>query len=87
MKFHFKINMFKKKDNYRNYIPPNPKIPNKESKGPNNFLPYLFMIGFILFSTLNKNENKDEISWQDFREKYLSTDSVKLVIVIIHNTS
>jgi len=68
-------------DNYRNYIPPNPKIPNKESKGPNNFLPYLFMIGFILFSTLNKNENKDEISWQDFREKYLSTDSVKYLEV------
>lgn len=37
------------------------------------------MIGFLLFSTFNKNENKDEISWQDFREKYLSTDSVKLV--------
>jgi len=35
------------------------------------------MTGFMLFSTYNKNENKDEISWQAFKEKYLSTDAVK----------
>ena len=35
------------------------------------------MTGFMLFSSYSKNENKDEISWQDFREKYLSTNAVK----------
>ncbi|ORX55458.1 hypothetical protein BCR36DRAFT_186612 [Piromyces finnis] len=62
--------------NNRNNIPKNPKYSN-ENKGPNPLLPFLLMIGFAFFTTVSKNENKDEISWQDFREKYLSTDAVK----------
>ncbi|ORX86920.1 ATP-dependent metallopeptidase Hfl [Anaeromyces robustus] len=71
---------FERNDNSKNFK--NPKIPEKENKGPSPFLPYLLMIGFLLFNTISKNENRDEISWQDFREKYLSTDSVKYLEVV-----
>jgi len=69
-------------NNYKNNIPRNPNHKNNnEKKGPNPLLPFLLMTGFMLFSSYTKNENKDEISWQDFREKYLSTDSVKYLEV------